>query len=153
MKICSFHFLFVPLHRTLNKTTIIMTTITVDEKVFWSDQPVAEGYVTIRYFFKWLIGKDLWSSRCPDEVYDEILSRGFRRWFSDAQELKEFIKGKFAERWRIRVFSFKNEGNTEFPYKLMILGLSKWSFETPHEKRFDCDGILSKKKLKKNGII
>ena len=75
MKICSFHFLFVPLHRTLNKTTIIMTTITVDEKVFWSDQPVAEGYVTIRYFFKWLIGKDLWSSRCPDEVYDfDVLS-------------------------------------------------------------------------------
>ena len=130
-----------------------MATITVDEKVFWSDQPIAEGYVTIRYFFKWLVGKDLWSSRCTDEVYDETLSRGFHRWFSDAQELKEFIKGKFAESWRIRVFSFKNEGNAEFPYKLMILGLCKWSFDTPHEKRFDCDSILSKKKLKKNSYV
>lgn len=35
----------------------------------------------------------------------------------------------------------------------MILGLSKWSFETPHEKCFDCDGILSKKKLKKNSLL
>lgn len=35
----------------------------------------------------------------------------------------------------------------------MTLGPSKWSFETLHEKRFDCDGILSKKKLKKNSCI
>ena len=47
----------------------------------------------------------------------------------------------------------KNEGNAEFPYNLMILGLSKWSFETLQENHFDCDGILSKKKLKKNSII
>ena len=35
----------------------------------------------------------------------------------------------------------------------MVFGLSKWGFETPHENRFDCEGILSKKKLKKNSII
>ena len=127
-----------------------MRTVAVSEKVFWEDQPIAEGYVTIRYFFKWLVGKDLWSPRCPDKVYDEILSRGFYRWFSSAQELKEFIKGKFEDYWRIRVFSFKNENNSEFPYKLRINGLSKWSFEHPEEKRFSCEDILSKKKLKNN---
>lgn len=123
---------------------------TLSEIDMWRNKPVAEGYVTVQYFFKWLVGKDVLSPACPDSAFDELMELGFKKWFADADELKTFIR-TFKDYTRIRVWTFMN-GNEDadiYKYTLMVRGLSHWDTEHPDEKYFECEGIKSNKKLTK----
>jgi len=124
-------------------------TKTVDTKIFWAEQPIAEAWVTISCFCKWLIGKDPFTQQLSDDIWKRFYNLGFNNIseFKSLEDFKDHILS-FKEYSRIRVYTFKNPEGSEYKYWLKIVGLSHFDLAHQDEKRVGViDNIQSNKKL------